>query len=180
MTRRDTSLVLALAVVRAGELRDLIRDVHHGVHVEQGVHVLADARPDAPDPCRCRCSSASARCSGPGRRCRTGRRRCSRPPYSGRSRSRRLAARACRSRTPRRGRNRSQSRGRRDRSRAPRSCPPCRSWKMRSSGMPISVVPDVEGLVVLLVDRGIQPVRFQAHPLGVGQKLPGPVQWPHA
>ena len=36
------------------------------------------------------------------------------------------------------------------------------------------VVPDVEGLVVVLVDRGVQTIGLQAHHLG--QKLPGPMQ----
>ena len=35
---------MALAVGRAGELRDPVGDVHHRVHVEQAVHVLADHR----------------------------------------------------------------------------------------------------------------------------------------
>ena len=34
---------VALAVVRAGELRDLMRDVHDGVDIEEAVHALADA-----------------------------------------------------------------------------------------------------------------------------------------
>ena len=33
-------LLPALAVAGAGDLRDLVGDVHHGVHIEQGVHVL--------------------------------------------------------------------------------------------------------------------------------------------
>jgi hypothetical protein len=36
MTRRDTSLVWRLLVVRAGYLGDLVRDVHDGVDVEEG------------------------------------------------------------------------------------------------------------------------------------------------
>ena len=40
--QRDV-LLLALAVVRAGQLGDLMRDVHHGVHIEQRAHVLAHA-----------------------------------------------------------------------------------------------------------------------------------------
>ena len=35
--------LLRLAVVSAGELRHLVGDIHHGVHVEQAVHVLAHA-----------------------------------------------------------------------------------------------------------------------------------------
>ena len=34
--------LVALAVVGTGELADLVGDVHHGVHVEERVHVLAD------------------------------------------------------------------------------------------------------------------------------------------
>ena len=34
---------VALAVVRTGELRDLVRDVHDGVDIEEAVHALADA-----------------------------------------------------------------------------------------------------------------------------------------
>ena len=34
----------ALAIGRAGQLRDLVGDVHDGIHIEQGVHVLADHR----------------------------------------------------------------------------------------------------------------------------------------
>ena len=33
-----------LAIGRAGQLRDLVGDVHDGIHIEQGVHVLADHR----------------------------------------------------------------------------------------------------------------------------------------
>ena len=36
------------------------------------------------------------------------------------------------------------------------------------------LVPDLEGLVVILVDGGVQAVGVQAHPLGAGQKLPAP------
>ena len=36
------------------------------------------------------------------------------------------------------------------------------------------LVPDVEGLVVVQIDGGIQPVGLQAHPLGAGQKFPAP------
>ena len=72
------------------------------------------------------------------------------------------AVRACRSRTSRRGRSRSQSRGRRDRSRAPRSCPPCRSGRYGRRGMPISLCPDVEGLVVVL-DRWTDTERSVGH-----------------
>ena len=35
--------LLRLAVVSAGELRHLVGDIHHGVHVEEAVHVLAHA-----------------------------------------------------------------------------------------------------------------------------------------
>ncbi len=35
-------LLMALAVERAGQVADLVGDVHHGVHVKEGVHVLAD------------------------------------------------------------------------------------------------------------------------------------------
>ena len=34
-------LLLALAVAGAGDFRDLVGDVHNGIHIEQGVHVLA-------------------------------------------------------------------------------------------------------------------------------------------
>ena len=34
---------VALAVVRAGELRDLVGDVHNGIDIEEAVHALADA-----------------------------------------------------------------------------------------------------------------------------------------
>ena len=36
------------------------------------------------------------------------------------------------------------------------------------------LVPDVEGLVIVQIDGGIQPVGLQAHPLGAGQKFPAP------
>ena len=36
-------LLVALAVVGAGDLADLVGDIHHGVHVKEGVHLLADA-----------------------------------------------------------------------------------------------------------------------------------------
>jgi hypothetical protein len=35
-------------------------------------------------------------------------------------------------------------------------------------------VPDVPGLVVVLIDGGIQAVGLQAHPFGAGEKFPGP------
>ena len=36
------------------------------------------------------------------------------------------------------------------------------------------VVPDVPRLVIVQIDGGVQAVRLQAHPLGAGQELPGP------
>ena len=35
--------LLALTIVRAGELADLVGDVHYGVDVEEAGHILADA-----------------------------------------------------------------------------------------------------------------------------------------
>ena len=42
-------------------------------------------------------------------------------------------------------------------------------------GNPHHIPPNVECLVVLQVDRRIEPVRLQTHPLGVGEELPGPL-----
>ena len=36
------------------------------------------------------------------------------------------------------------------------------------------VMPDVPCLIIVKIDRGIQPVRLKAHPLWAGEKLPGP------
>ena len=36
------------------------------------------------------------------------------------------------------------------------------------------LVPDVEGLVIVQIDGGVQPVGLQAHPLGAGQEFPAP------
>ena len=36
------------------------------------------------------------------------------------------------------------------------------------------LVPDVEGLVVIHIDRGVKPVRVDAHPLGRGEEFPAP------
>ena len=43
MTRRDTSRLFALAVVRAGQLADLVGDVHDGIDIEEAVYILAHA-----------------------------------------------------------------------------------------------------------------------------------------
>ena len=36
--------LMAVAIVRAGDLADLVGDVHHRIHVKQGVHALTDDR----------------------------------------------------------------------------------------------------------------------------------------
>ena len=83
----------------------------HGIDLEQVVHALHHAGQTLQAHAGIDVLLLQARCSCRCRRCRTGRIRCSRPPCSGRSRSRRCSP-ACRSRTPRRGHSRSRSRGR--------------------------------------------------------------------
>ena len=163
---------LAVAVVRTGQLRDFIRDVHHGVHVEQGVHVLADhgqtlqahagvdvllgqlgvvalavvvelGKDVVPD-----LHIAVAVAAG---------------LAVGAAAAELLAAVVIDLRAGAAGTG---------------AVLPEVVFLAHAVDAVLRdahfVPPDVEGLVVLLVDGGIQPVLFQAHPLGVGQKLPGP------
>ena len=88
MTRSEDIVLRRLAIV-APVSSETLRDFITVSHVKNDPTVLAHAWPDARVPCRCQCSSASARYSGCGRRCQTGRRPRSRPRHTGRGRSRR-------------------------------------------------------------------------------------------